>query len=180
MAMLGKQTGRMIEELGLPVIAAVNGFALGGGCELAMSCDYIIASENATFGQPEINLGIIPGNGGTQRLPRLIGLLRAKELVMLGGIIGAQKALEFGLVNRVIQPDEDLISEAKKIAHKLARKSKVALALAKAALNNGVNMDLGRALDYEIECFAQCFALEDHNEGLTAFLEKRKPIFKDR
>ena len=178
-AMLAYRTQGRIEDFPKPVIAAVNGFALGGGCELAMACDIRIASSNAKFGQPEINLGIIPGGGGTQRLARLIGLGRAKELVYLGGIIDAQRAYEIGLVNKVVPP-EKLIEEARKLASKIASKSRPTLMLAKEALNCGFNLDLDNALKFEIKCFASCFGTEDHHEGIVAFIGKRKPSFKDK
>jgi enoyl-CoA hydratase len=172
-------TQAKIESIPKPVIAAVNGFALGGGCELMMSCDIRIASSTAKFGQPEINLGIIPGGGGTQRLARLIGTGRAKELVFTGELVDAQRAYEIGLVNKVVPP-EKLMEEAQKIASKIAKQSLPILRLAKEALNYGYHMDLERALRFEIECFANCFDTEDHREGISAFLEKRKPSFKDR
>lgn len=177
-ALLGKKVGELIESIEIPVIAAVNGFALGGGCELAMSCDILLASEIAKFGQPEINLGLIPGNGGTQRLSRLIGLIKAKELIFLGETIDAKLALEIGLVNMVVPGNESVLDEAKTWAKKLLEKSSVALALAKSALNQGTEVELGTALNLEIECFAQCFATADQKEGARAFLERRKPQFK--
>ncbi|MHB8089990.1 MAG: enoyl-CoA hydratase-related protein [Syntrophales bacterium] len=167
-----------IESIAKPVIAAVNGFALGGGCELSLCCDIRIASSAAKFGQPEINLGIIPGGGGTQRFARLIGIGMAKELVFTGDLIDAQRAYELGLVSRVVPP-ETLMEEAQKIAAKIARKSLPVLRLAKEAFNYGYSMDLEKALKFEIECFANCFDVEDHNEGMSAFLEKRKPVFRD-
>jgi enoyl-CoA hydratase len=178
-AMLANQTQGIMDGFSKPVIAAINGFALGGGCELAMSCDIRIASTNAKFGQPEINLGLIPGGGGTQRLARLIGLGRAKEMVYSGQIIDAQRAYEIGLVNKVVPPEE-LVEEARKLASKIASKSVPILTLAKEALNCGINLDLDKALKFEIECFANCFGTEDHNEGIVAFIEKRKPRFKDK
>ena len=178
-AVMANHTQEKIESFPKPVIAAVNGFALGGGCEMAMSCDIRIASTNAKFGQPEINLGIIPGGGGTQRLSRLIGLGRAKELVYSGEMIDAQRAYEIGLVNRVVSPEE-LIEEARKLASKIARKSLPILMLAKEALGCGFDLDLDNALKFEIECFANCFDTEDHQEGIMAFIEKRKPSFKDK
>jgi len=165
-----------LANLNRPVIAAINGFALGGGCELAMACDLRIASEKAKLGQPEINLGIIPGSGGTQRLSRLVGPSRAKQMIFTGEIIDAQTALRMGLVDRVVSHDQ-LMEEVKKIALVIATKSKIALALAKSAIQRGLDMDLPTALNYEIECFAQCFASQDQKEGMKAFLEKRKPNF---
>lgn len=168
-----------IYNLSKPVIAAINGFALGGGCELAMCCDLRIASEKAKFGQPEINLGVIPGAGGTQRLPRLVGMTRAKELIYTGDVIDAQTALAIGLVNKVVPP-ESLMTEAKELAQKILSKSGVALYLAKKAINGGADMCLSSGLDLEAQCFARCFDTEDHKEGMKAFLEKRKPQFKNR
>ncbi len=165
-----------LANLNRPVIAAINGFALGGGCELAMACDLRIASEKAKLGQPEINLGIIPGSGGTQRLSRLVGPSRAKQMIFTGEIIDAQTALRMGLVDRVVSHDQ-LMEEVKKIALAIAAKSKIALALAKSAIQRGLDVDLQTALNYEIECFAQCFASQDQQEGMKAFLEKRKPNF---
>ena len=178
-AMAANRTQGRIEAFPKPVIAAVNGFALGGGCELAMACDMRIASTSAKFGQPEINLGIIPGGGGTQRLARLIGIGRAKELVYSGRIIDAERACEWGLVNKVVPPGK-LVEETRKLATIIADKSLPVLMLAKEAFNCGFNLDLDRALQLEIECFANCFGTEDHNEGMLAFTEKRKPSFKDK
>ncbi len=160
-----------------PVIAAINGFALGGGCELAMCCDLRIASETAKFGQPEIALGIIPGGGGTQRLTRLIGETRAKELIFTGDIIDAHTAYEFGLINRIVPPG-DLMAEATALARKMVNKSGVILSFAKKAINSAMNVDLASGLDLEAEYFALCFATKDQKEGMSAFLEKRKPVFK--
>lgn len=168
-----------LEKLPKPVIAAINGFALGGGCELAMSCDLRIAAENARLGQPEINLGIIPGAGGTQRLTRLVGMARAKELIYTGDLIDAKTAFSIGLVNKVV-PQNDLMSEAKALAQKLLTKSSVALSLAKSAINGGWQTTLSSGLDLEMQCFALCFATEDQKEGMSAFIEKRKPHFKGR
>ncbi len=168
-----------IEKLPRPVIAAINGFALGGGLELAMACDLRIASENARLGQPEINLGIIPGGGGTQRLTRLVGIAKAKELVYTGDMVDATTAHNIGLVNKVVPPD-DLMAEVERIAQKIAEKGGVALSLAKAAISGGSNMDLSSGLDLEMQCFALCFATEDQKEGMSAFMDKRKPQFKGR
>jgi len=174
-----KKTCDLIYNLSKPVIAAVNGFALGGGCEVAMCADIRIASENARFGQPEITLGIIPGSGGTQRLTRLIGIARTKELVYTGSMIDASTAYAMGLVNKVV-PLANLVNEAKEMAKKIIRNSGVALTLAKIAINNGENVDLATGLDIELQCFAQCFATEDQKEGMKAFIEKRKPQFKNK
>jgi enoyl-CoA hydratase len=174
-----KITTDYIYNLGKPVIAAVNGFALGGGCEVAMCADLRIASENAKFGQPEITLGIIPGSGGTQRLARLIGIARTKELVYTGNMIDANAALTMGLVNRVV-PQSNLMNEAKELAKRIIRNSSVTLSLAKIAVNTGANVDLATGLEIELQCFAQCFATADQKEGMQAFVEKRKPQFKNR
>lgn len=168
-----------IENLGKPAIAAINGLALGGGCELALSCDFRIAADTAKFGQPEINLGIIPGAGGTQRLSRLIGAAKAKELIFLGDIFDAAAAESLGLVNKVV-PAGSLMEEAGKLARKLASKPAVAMKMAKAAINTGVNLDITSALTLEIQNFIIAFASEDRKEGMTAFVEKRKPDFTDK
>jgi len=168
-----------IEGLSKPVIASINGFATGGGCELAMSCDLRIASENAKFGQPEINLGIIPGAGGTQRLTRLVGRAKAAELIYTGDLIDAREALSIGLVNKVVPP-QDLKNESRAMAQKLLTKSKVSLSLAKFAINSEAKVGLSYGLDIEMQCFALCFATEDQKEGMSAFLEKRQPQFKGK
>jgi enoyl-CoA hydratase len=168
-----------IYNLSKPVIAAVNGYALGGGCELAMCADLRICSEKARFGQPEINLAVIPGGGGTQRLTRLIGMTRAKELLYTGDMIDAQTALNLGLVNKVV-PLDGLMNEAKAMAQKLLTKSGRILSLIKTAVNSGVSMSLPDALDLEAQCFALCFATEDQKEGMKAFIEKRKAVFKNK
>jgi Enoyl-CoA hydratase/carnithine racemase len=168
-----------VEHLTKPVIAAVNGSALGGGCELALCCDFRIASENAKFALPEINLGIIPGGGGTQRLPRLIGQAKAKELLYFGDLIGAEDARAIGLVNKVV-PLEQLLDAALEWAHKLADKPAVAMRMLKAAVNRGAGMDFSSALSYEAACFGTVFATEDRAEGMRSFVEKRKPVYKDR
>ncbi len=175
----GRKACDKIYGLNKPVIAAIQGFALGGGCELAMCCDLRIATENARFGQPEINLGIIPGAGGTQRLTRLVGIARSKELIYTGDIIDAKTALSIGLVNKVV-PQASLMTEAKEMAKKLLSKSGAALSMAKAAINTGANTDLASGLDVEEQCFTLCFATEDQKEGMKAFLQKRKPEFKNR
>lgn len=179
LALSTKAAQDKIASLSKPVIAAVNGFALGGGCEVAMCCDFRIAAENARFGQPEINLGIIPGGGGTQRLTHLVGLARAKDLVLTGRVIDAREALAMGLVNQVVAADS-LLSEAKKLAGILLEKGGFALNMAKAALNQSVSLDLNSGLDYEIECFAACFSTYDQKEGMAAFVEKRTPKFLGR
>jgi len=177
--MLVWQAQGRIDKFPYPVIAAVNGLALGGGCEVAMACDIRIASTTAKFGQPEITLGIIPGGGGTQRLARLIGISRAKELVYTGDIIDAQRAYEIGLVNK-LAPPEALLDEARKMALKIATKSLPIMKLAKASIDYGYDEPLDKGLQFEMKCFAACFETEDQAEGMQAFAERRKPIFKDR
>jgi enoyl-CoA hydratase len=174
-----KKTFDLIWNMDKPIIAAVNGYALGGGAELAMSADIIIASENAKFGQLEINVGIIPGSGGTQRLQRLIGINRAKELIYTGKMIDAKTAYEYGMVNKVV-PIADLMKEARALAATLLEKSSAILKLAKSAINNGSNVDLNTGLNIEVECFSQCFATEDQKECMQAFLEKRKAVIKHK
>ena len=174
-----RRLGEMVEQLEKPVIAAVNGFCLGGGNEIAMGCDIIIASEKAKFGQTEINIGIIPGGGGTQRLPRLIGVCRAKELIYTGDIIRAEEADRLGLVNRVVPMDE-LMPAAKELAKKIAAKSAAALKLAKTAINRGMQTNLESGLKYEYELYSLSLSLEDKLEGVNAFLEKRAPKFVGR
>jgi enoyl-CoA hydratase len=176
---LGLDVMRSLETLPIPVIAAVNGFALGGGTELALACDVIIAADKAKFGQPEINLGIIPGFGGTQRLARRIGLPRARELILSGDIIDADMALRCGLVNKVV-PLADLMHEAKLLAQKLATKPPVAVRQAKAAINAGIDMDLDNACRFENQSFGLTFATEDRVEGMQAFLDKREAKFQGR
>ena len=154
-------------------IAAVNGFALGGGCEISMACDIRIASENALFGQPECGLGIIPGFGGTQRLARLVGMGRAKEMIFACQNIDAAEAYRIGLVNKVV-PQEELMATAKKLAGKIARNASYAVAIAKAAINNGYDMDIKNAVEYEANLFGMTCSTHDKTEGMTAFLEKRK------
>ncbi|MBT8342396.1 MAG: enoyl-CoA hydratase/isomerase family protein [Desulfatitalea sp.] len=165
-----------ISELPIPVIAAVNGFALGGGLEIAMACDFIYASENASFGQPEIKLGLIPGYGGTQRLPRLIGINQAKELLYTGNLISAAQAHQLGIVNRVTPPEE-LMPAVMKTAREMASKGRVAIRATKQAVNHGMSVDLATGLRIETDAFALCFTSKDAKEGTTAFLEKRAPVF---
>ena len=173
---LGHQVMAVVENLPQPVIAAVNGFALGGGCELALACDMRLASENAKFGQPEVNLGVLPGFGGTQRLPRLVGKGHAAELLFSGKIIDAEEACRIGLVNRVTAP-EKLLEECSALAEMIAVKAPVAVRLCKEAVNNGLEMDLTRGCGYEADLFGICFASKDQKEGMKAFLEKRSPQF---
>lgn len=176
---LGHLTLRMIQDLDRPVIAAVNGYALGGGTEVALACDFIYASENARFGLPEVTLGIFPGFGGTQRLPRLIGKGRAKELIFTGRMITAQEAYQMGIVNQVF-PQASLMEETKKVALQIAANGAIGVKLAKMVVDTGYNMDLTEACNLESYAFGIGFATEDQKEGMTAFLEKRKPIFKGK
>ena len=175
-ALLGQSVFSAIENLPQPVIAAINGFSLGGGCELALSCDMRIASETAKFGQPEVNLGVIPGFAGTQRLPRLIGKGLANELLFTGDIIDAQEACRIGLVNRVV-PADQLMPACQKIAGKIASKGPLAVKLCKGAVNSGMEMDLNRACQFEADQFALCFTSPEQKEGMGAFLEKRPAKF---
>lgn len=172
----GQRIISRLQELAIPVIAAVNGFALGGGSEMALACDFIYASENAMFGLPEITLGIIPGFGGTQRLPRLIGTNRAKEMIFTGKMVPAAEAERIGMVNRVL-PQASLMEETRKVAQGMAAKGKVSLRAAKQAINNGINVDLLTGCQIEVDAFAICMASEDGKEGTQAFMEKRKPVF---
>jgi len=176
---IARMAGEKIYNLSQPVIAAINGFAFGGGNELALCCDLRIASENARFGQQEINLGIIPGGGAVQRLPRLVGMAKAKEIVFTGDVFDAQTALEIGLINKVVPPDR-LMDEARALAQKLLSKSSVALGYAKKSMNSGVSLSLSSAMDMDECYFARCFSTEDQKEGMKAFVEKRKPEFKNR
>jgi len=173
---LGQSVFSKIENLPQPVIAAVNGFALGGGCELAMACDIRVASEKAKFGQPEVSLGITPGFAGTQRLPRLVGRSLAKELLFTGDMIDAAAALRIGLVNKVVAA-EDLLESVKVLAEKIIAKAPQAVQLCKAAVNNGMNMDTESAYAYEAEVFGLCFATYDQKEGMSAFVEGRTAKF---
>jgi enoyl-CoA hydratase len=177
LARTGQNIFFKFENCSKPIVAAVNGFALGGGCELAMACHFRIASENAKFGQPEVNLGLIPGYGGTQRLVQLIGKGRAMELLMTGNMIDAQQALQYGLVNYVV-PQEELISKAKSILEQIIKKAPLAVSRCITAANSVFGPENG--YDTEIEAFGQCFDTEDMKEGAAAFLEKRKAEFKGR
>ncbi len=178
-ARLGQGVFSMIERLPKAVIAAVNGYALGGGTELAISCDIILASEKARFGTPEVNLGVFPGFGGTQRLTRLLGKARAKEVVFSGEMFDAARALAIGLINRVCTPEE-LMDEALNLAKTILTKGPVAVGLAKQSIESGYDMDLDKALFLERTLFAQCFDTEDQKEGMSAFIEKRDPKFKGK
>lgn len=175
----GMRAFRRLETLDIPVIAVVNGYCLGGGCELAMSCDWIVASERAQFGQPEVNLGVTPGFGGSQRLPRLIGRARAMELLVTGQQIKADQALDWGLVNQVHTADE-LMDKVLETARQIVQKGPIAVRLVKQAVQRGQDLDLDNACLLESEVFGLCFSTEDQKEGMGAFLEKRKPDFKAR
>ncbi|MEQ2128620.1 short-chain-enoyl-CoA hydratase [Caldanaerobacter subterraneus KAk] len=178
-AELGQKVFRKIELMKKPVIAAVNGYALGGGCELALACDIRIASRNAKFGQPEVGLGIIPGFGGTQRLPRIVGVSKAKELIYTGDMIDAEEALRIGLISKVVEQDK-LLEEAYGIAKKIMSKGLVAVSLAKEAINKSLEVDIDSGMEYEANAFALCFGTQDQKEGMAAFLEKRAPKFEGR
>ncbi|AET66528.1 enoyl-CoA hydratase/carnithine racemase [Desulfosporosinus orientis DSM 765] len=170
---------QILETMPKPVIAAIAGYALGGGCELTLVADVRIAADNAQFGLPEIKLGILPGAGGTQRLPRLIGAGKAKELIFSGDFIKADEALSVGLVNKVV-PAEELFAEARMMAKRFASRGAIALQLAKSAVNEGLRMDLEAGLQYEHKCFSLLFATEDQKEGMRAFLEKRPAKFQGK
>ncbi len=174
---VGQELLFKLENLSIPVIASVNGFALGGGLEIAMACDFVYASEKAKFGQPEISLGLIPGFGGTQRLPRLIGKPMAKELCLTGNMIGAQEAKEIGLINKVFPPDK-LWGETMNTARLISEKGSVSLKAAKDCIGRGVDVDLRDGCYMESDAFGLCIVSPDAQEGMTAFLEKRKPKFK--
>lgn len=176
---LGNKVFRRLENLDKPVIAAISGFALGGGCELAMSCDIRIACEKAKFAQPESGLGITPGFGGTQRLPRLVGEGKAKELIYTGAIIKADEALRIGLVNKVVAL-ENLMEEARTMANMIVANAPVAVKLCKDAINRGMQVDMDSAIVIEAEDFGKCFATEDQVEGMTAFIERRSKNFQNK
>ncbi len=176
---LGHRILHMLESLSIPTIAAVNGYALGGGCELALACDLIYASERAKFGLPEVGLGVIPGFGGTQRLTRLVGRVRAKELIFTGEPIDAAKAKEIGLALEVLPP-ERLLEHCKAVAQKIAKKGPLAIAQAKRVIEFGADGDLRAANELERQGFAMLFGSEDQREGMKAFLEKRQAAFKGR
>lgn len=176
---LGSEIFRKIELMDKPVIAAVNGYALGGGCELAMSCDIRIAGEKAKFGQPEVGLGITPGFGGTQRLCRLVGMGKAKELIFSATIINSKDAEKIGLVNKVVS-QEEVVNEAVKLAEKIASKGQIAVRYCKSAINRGMETDIETGLIIEKDLFGLCFANEDQKEAMTAFVEKRPACFKNK
>jgi enoyl-CoA hydratase len=178
-SLLGHQVFNKIEDSSKIFIAAVNGYSLGGGCELALACDLRIAAENAKFGQPEINLGIIPGFGGTQRLTKIIGKPKALELILTAKNIDAKKAAELKLVNQVVETDK-LISEAKSLAKKIAGKSSPIISLAKEAVNFALEHPVAEGSKYEANLFSNCFSTADQKEGMKAFLEKRKADFKNK
>ncbi len=171
---LGRRVLAYIEDMEKPVIAAINGYAFGGGCEIALACDIRIAGERASFGQPELKLGIIPGWAGTQRLSRLVGIGKAKEIIFTGDPINAQEALRIGLVNKVV-PDENLMEEAKKFAEKMLKTGPTALKLAKTVINRGLDSNFTTGASYESEAFGVCFSTPEVKEGIDAFLNKRKP-----
>jgi enoyl-CoA hydratase len=175
--MLGQEVFRLIETLPKPVIAAVNGFALGGGLELAMACDFRVCSENSRFGQPEVGLGVTPGFGGTQRLPRLVGVGMAKELLYTGDTIDAFEALRIGLVNHVVSADQ-LLEYVKNMARKICFRGQIAVRFCKVAVNEGLQTDIDRAMSIEVDLFGLCFSSEDQKEGMRAFIEKRKANFQ--
>ena len=179
MMQAGHKVMNTIDQMPKPFIAAVNGFALGGGCELAMACDIRIASSKAKFGQPEVGLGIVPGFGGTQRLSRLVGKGMAKYLIYSAEMINAEEAFRIGLVEKVVEPDA-LMEAAEKLANTIASKAPIAVAQAKIAINNGFDMDLKSASQLEVEATTVCFGSEDQKEGMAAFLEKRAPEWKNR
>ena len=176
---LGNRVFRDLENLDKPVIAAISGFALGGGCELAMSCDIRIASEKAKFAQPEVGLGITPGFGGTQRLPRIVGAGIAKELIYTGRIIKADEALRIGLVNKVVALEE-LMDEAMKMAKMIVANAPIAVKLCKDAINRGTQTNIDEAILIEAEDFGKCFSTDDQTEGMTAFIERREKNFKNQ
>ena len=176
----GNEVFRRIETFPLPTIAAVNGYALGGGCELAMACDVRLCSETAVFGQPEVTLGITPGFGGTQRLMRLVGMGKAKELIFSARNVKAAEALEMGLVNAVYPPEE-LMPAAKKLGARIAKNAPIAVRACKAAMNEGIDLPMDEAVDAEVREFSGCFETEDQKRGMTAFLNKQKNVeFENR
>lgn len=177
-SILGNKVFRKLETLEKPVIAAINGFTLGGGCELSMACDIRIATTKSKFGQPEVGLGITPGFGGTQRLARLVGMGMAKQLIYTGSIVKADEAYRIGLVNKIVEP-EALMNDVRGMAKQIAANAPIAVKLCKSAINRGMQCDIDTALMYEAEVFGECFSTEDQNEGMTAFVEKREKNFKN-
>ena len=176
----GNEVFRRIEAFPLPTVAAVNGYALGGGCELAMACDIRLCSENAVFGQPEVTLGITPGFGGTQRLMRLVGMGKAKELIFSARTVKAAEALSMGLVNAVYPPEE-LLPAARKLGERIARNAPIAVRACKAAMNEGIDLPMDEAVDAEVREFSGCFETEDQKRGMAAFLSKQKNVeFENR
>ena len=178
-ATFGQAVLRKLENLPKPVIAAINGFCLGGGCELAMACDFSIAASKAKFGQPEVGLGVTAGFGGTQRLPRLIGLGQARQLLYTGDIIDAEEALRIGLVNAVV-PDNELMDYVTNVARRIIAKGQLAVRFSKAAINNGMQTDIDRGLTIEADIFGLCFSTADQREGMQAFMAKRGPRFTEK
>jgi enoyl-CoA hydratase len=178
-ARLGHRLGTAVEQASLPVIAAVNGFALGGGCELALCCDFVYASDRAKFGQPEVGLGILPGFGGTQRLARRVGAARARELCMTGDAVGAEQALQMGLVNAVV-PHAELLPRVREVAKKIASRGPLAISAVKRTILRGADMALASANELEVGAFAALFGTHDQREGMRAFLEKRPAKFEGK
>jgi enoyl-CoA hydratase len=178
-ALQGQRLGNLLEQLAFPVIAAVNGFALGGGCELALACDFIYASDRAKLGQPEVKLGVIPGFGGTQRLARRVGIAKARELVYTGDTLGADEALRLGLVNAVF-PHDELMPKAREAAKKVASQGPLAIAAAKRVLRLGEDRDLSSACELEAQAFGVLFGSADQREGMKAFVEKRTASFEGK
>jgi len=176
-SILGQQVFRRMESMEKVFIGAINGFALGGGCEFAMACDIRIASEKAKFGQPEVSLGVTPGFAGTQRLPRLVGMAKAKELLLTGDMIKADEAYRIGLVNRVVPP-ESLMDEVRKLAETILTKGPVSIKMVKACVNRGMQTDIDTAAAFEADAFGLCFASGETKEGMRAFLEKREAKFR--
>jgi enoyl-CoA hydratase/carnithine racemase len=168
-----------LDELPVPTIAAINGPCMGGGCELALCCDFRIAGENAQFALPEVSRGVIPGSGGTQRLPLIVGLAQAKEMILLNKMVMADEALKIGLVNKVVADDE-VMNEARALAVRLMKKPAVALRFAKESINFGVKNNFNTGMNMELSRFAMCFSSEDQKEGMKAFFEKRKPVYKNK
>ncbi len=177
LAYLGQQVTFMFEEIRFPVIAAVNGFALGGGCEMALACDFILSTDSAVFGLPEVSLGLIPGFGGTQRLAKIVGRNRAKEIIYTGRMIKSDEALRLGLTLANFESKEVLIDECKKLINKIAKNSPHAVGVAKFTINRGVDINLEEGLKVEREMFGKIFESQDMKEGTKAFIEKRKPVF---